>query len=242
MAIFINLRWKLYKFYSRQLLLWGLKKGYIQPYSEELIKKLRDIYYGGVPASILLLCNGLSNGHCYDRALLMSRAFLDDDGDVKLVYATVNDLKFNPRCCHDRNPDHCFVERITKDGDRLIYDTSDGFVYYKWIYWLINHPRIRKINPKASIIRYLKSEEESSVYKEDPERDKFILPLVFPSVEGVYGKEGELYSMPGIELLQREVELYKEKVDYQDICETINQEINNPDFIADTDILTHHFA
>ena len=173
----------------------------------------------------------------------MSKVFLNDDGDVKLIYATVDDLKFNPGCCYDRDPDHCFVERVTKDGRRFIYDTSDGLVYHKWIYWLINHPKIRKINSKASIIEYLKSEEEQgSIYREDPERDKFVLPLVFPSIEGMYGKKGELYSMPGIELLQREVELYKEKVGYKEICETIDREINNPDFAAETDILVHHFA
>ena len=206
---FINLRWKLYKFYSKQLLLWGLKKGYIQPYSEELIQKLRGIYYGGVPASVLLLCDKLTNGHCYDRALLMSRAFLDDEGDVKLVYATVDDLRFDPSCIKSGNgSDHCFVERITKDGERLIYDTSEGFVYTKWIYWLISHPKVRKINDKQSIIDFVESDQE--VHPDNaPFTKRLIIPLVIAPIESTYGQKGELYSAPGIELLQREVELYK---------------------------------
>ena len=150
MAIgFADLRWKLYDFYCERLLVWGIGKGYIQPYSEELIEKLRDVYYGGVPASILLLCRFLTAGECYDRALLMSRAFLDDDGDVQLVYASVADLKLNPAYLGD-NPDHCFVERTTESGKRFIYDTSTGLCYTKWIYWLMNFPKVRHINGKDS--------------------------------------------------------------------------------------------
>ncbi|MBR5621095.1 hypothetical protein IKW75_01260 [Candidatus Saccharibacteria bacterium] len=185
--------------------------GYILPYDEELIKKLRNIYYGGVPASIILLCRAITDGMCYDRALLMSRAFLNDSDDVKLVYAKMADLKFNP-IYKNHDGDHCVVERITENGKHFIYDTSMGFVYAKWIYWLINFPRIRLVRHKDEIIEFLKN-EESSVYSEESiyvDRD-FALGLIIPSIEMTYGGEGELYSLLSIELLQREVEFFKNK-------------------------------
>ena len=44
---------------KRKLTVYGLNKGLIFPYSDEIIKKFRKIYYGGIPASIILLnvCN-----------------------------------------------------------------------------------------------------------------------------------------------------------------------------------------
>ena len=80
------LKWKLHQYEVKKLLLFGLKNGYIAPYDDDLIEKLRWIYDGGIPASILLLSNSMSNGHCYDRALLMARAFLEEEDDVKLLY------------------------------------------------------------------------------------------------------------------------------------------------------------
>lgn len=205
--IFINLRWKLYEFYSKQLLLWGLNKGHVWPYDEKLIEKLRDIYYGGFPASVLLLCLSITNGNCYDRALLMSRAFLDDDGDVRLVYASVADLKFNPAYAKSKDKyaaDHCFVERITEDGKHYIYDTSLGFGHKKWIYWLINLPKIRKINDKQSIIDFIA--EDEGIYPDKPCSDRLVRNFILSNIEATYEK-AEMYATIGF--LQREVELFR---------------------------------
>ena len=70
-----KLKFDLHQKKYKMLLIYGLSKGLIFPYDDELIERLRNVYYGGVPASIILLSNGLSNGYCYDRALLMARAF-----------------------------------------------------------------------------------------------------------------------------------------------------------------------
>ena len=224
---FQQMKWNLYNYKSRKLLIWGLKKGYIAPYDDSLIKKLRNIYYGGIPASILLLSNGMSNGNCYDRALLMSKAFLDEEGDVQLVYATIDSLKLNPQYT-DREDDplfadHCIVERVTKDGRHLIYDTSSGFVYDKKLYWLMEHPKVRKINNKASIIEFVKSEEH--YHPEDIERDKYASPLILPMIEMTYGRPTEMYTMLGIELLQREIEHFKKVINYDGVCQEINEDM-----------------
>ncbi len=39
-----TLKWNLHNYKLKQLLIWGLKNGYIAPYDDELIVKLRNIY------------------------------------------------------------------------------------------------------------------------------------------------------------------------------------------------------
>lgn len=221
-----NMKWKLHNYKSNQLLLWGLKNGYIAPYDDALIEKLRNIYYGGIPASIILLSNGMSNGYCYDRALLMSRAFLDEEDDVQLVYATIDSLKLNPQIVDRDDPlfaDHCIVERITKDGQHIIYDTSSGFAYNKKLYWLMENPKVRHINNKQSIIEFVKSDEYYQ--PEDIEKDKYASPFILPMIELSYGRPTEMYSFLGIELLQREIEYFKKVINYDDICQEIDEDM-----------------
>lgn len=60
-----EIKWTLHNYKVKKLLIQGLKSGYITPYDDNLIEKLRNIYYGGIPASIILLSTGMSNGRCY---------------------------------------------------------------------------------------------------------------------------------------------------------------------------------
>jgi len=207
-----KMKWDLHSYKQKVLLIWGLKNGLITPYDDQLIEKLRKVYYGGIPASVILLSDGMTNGHCYDRALLMSRAFLDDEDDVQLLYADIDSLKLNPKFISDSPlyADHCIVERITKDGKHLIYDTSAGFVYDKKLYWLMEHPKVRKVNNKESIIKFINEDED--FHPEDVERDKYIAPLVLTMIEKTFGRPNEMYSLLGIELLQREIEHYKKTI------------------------------
>lgn len=194
--------------------------------SDQLIEKLRTIYDGGIPASILLLSDGMSNGYCYDRALLMARAFLDEDCDVQLLYASIDGLRLNPKFIDDTDPlyaDHCIVEVTFKEGKQLIIDTSTGFIYDKNIYWLMEHPKIRKINNKDSITQFVEAEEY--YHPEDIERDKYALPFILPMIEMTYGRPNEMYSMLGIELLQREIEHFKEVIHYEEVCQEIDEDM-----------------
>lgn len=203
-----NLRWKLNEYKIKKLLLLGLKTGLIDIYNDELIEKLRNIYYCGIPASIILLSIYLSNGNCYDRALLLSRAFLDEEDDIKLICADIDNIKLNPKFISDEPSyaEHCFLERITKDGRHLIYDTSTGFVYDKKLYWAMEKPKIYKIIDKETIIKY---------YEENLEEQKIDYTLmndiIIPNVELTYGDNNEIYAMEGI--LQREVARYKKYYD-----------------------------
>lgn len=144
---------------SKSIVPYDFQTRKVQPYDEELIQKLRIVYEGGLPASILLLWHGMSNGHCNDRALLIAEAL--QDGNIQLVYATIDGIRLNPKVEQD-NPmyaDHCFIERTTKDGRHLIYDTSMGLIIDKSLYWLLEHPKVRKINSKAEIAKVLDTEK-----------------------------------------------------------------------------------
>lgn len=225
-----KMKWDLHQKKYRFLLLYGLSHGLILPYDDKLINKLRNVYYGGIPASIILLSNGMSNGHCYDRALLMSRAFLDDEGDVKLLYGDIDSIKYNPRFISDspHYADHCFVERTTKDGRKLIYDTSCGFVFDKKLYWLMERPKLRHENSKESIRKFVEDDEDR--YPEDVDRDKYASPLILPMIETTFGRPTEMYSLSGIELLQREINHFKEQIKYDDVVREIDEDMRRRGF------------
>ena len=115
-----QLKWNLHKKKVDILFNYGVKHGLIHPYDNQLIENLRHIYYGGLPASILLLHGKLSNGHCYDRGTLITLGFGDDDFQV--VDADIDGFKLNPKFIDEyrynnlseRYPNHCFAERTIK--------------------------------------------------------------------------------------------------------------------------------
>lgn len=220
-----KLKWMLHCYKEKQLLYYGLLNGLIFPYHDELIEKLRNVYYGGIPASIILLSDGMTNGHCYDRALLMSQVFLEDDGDIQLLYATIDSLKLNPKFISD-DPlyaDHCVCERITKDGKHYIFDTSKGFIFDKRIYWLMENPKVRKINNKESIKQYFKIEGKK--HPENIDNDKYASPFILPMIEMMYGRPNEMYSFKGRELLQREIDYYKQLINYDEIVGELDKDV-----------------
>ncbi len=198
--------WKIYCKKSETLLIEGLEKGLISLYDDKLIKKLRNIYYGGVPASIILLSDAMTNGYCYDRAFLLARAFLDEDDDINLIYATVDSLRLNPEyiCDAPLYADHCIASQTTKDGRCLIYD--------KEMYWLIENSKIRKIDNKASIRKNLLEEER--INPSCIKNDKYIARVILPMLEAEVLKEDEMYSAKGIGFLQRKIEHYKQEIGY----------------------------
>ena len=40
-----------------------------------------------------------------------------------------------------------------------------------------------------------------------------------------YGRPNEIYSLLGIELLQREIEYFKKKINYDDVCKEIDEDM-----------------
>ena len=87
----------------------------------------------------------------------------------------------------------------------------------------MEHPKVRNINNKDSIIEFVKS--DAYYHPEDIEKDKYVAPLILPNIEMTYGSPTEMYSQTGIELLQREIEHIKKELDYDGICQEIDEDI-----------------
>jgi len=222
-----KLKWKLYQRRRKILFLYGLSKGLIKLYDEALIERLRHIYYGGIPASVLLLYVKYCNGRCCDRALLLSLGF--QDYDYEMLTAEIDGIKYNPRIIDKVRrsdgslPEHYAAHRILKvkekDGSEWIYDTSLGLVFEKNFYFKLDHPRIIKTSNKEETINYI---EYQDILHADIERDKVALPLILPQLEpgieaytGLYAKE-----------LRCELARFKDEIGYDEICLSLSKEVD----------------
>jgi len=218
-----NLKWELYKKKKRILTLWGLEHGFIFPYDKQLIENLRNVYYGGIPGSILLLCQTLCQGYCYDRSVLITLGFGDDDFNV--IKAGIDGIKLNPEYI-DKNKkypsknydSHSIAERIFNDGSRWIYDTSLGLMYDKRLYWIIERPDVRKINNKQATLEFC---EYQDIKNADIERDKYSLPLIIPQIEFIVSRTNCVYN----DIIKEEIALLKQRVDYDGICQEIDEDM-----------------
>jgi len=218
-----KLKWELFKLKKHRLLVSGLKKGLIKPYDEELVANLRHVYYGGIPASVLLLLDNYCQGKCYDRALLITFGFGDDD--FRLVDADIDSITFQPRYVDKyRNSNdihygnHCFAERTTKDGITWVYDTTAGLVFEKDLYYKLQNPKITTINDKNAIKNYI---EYQSIKNANIEQDKYILPMIMPHIEASVEKALPFYQS----MVRDEIERFKKEINYDEIDRAIKEDM-----------------
>lgn len=224
-----ELKWKLFKKKRFALLLYGLKTGLVHLYDEELLSRLREVSYGGLSASLLLLNAGLTNGYCYDRGPLITLGFGDDD--FQLVDADIDSIKLNPQYIKeyregklgDDYANHCFAERTDANGVVWVYDASDGLVVEKNLYYMMERPRITKVNGKAATLAYL---DYDFLRDADFERDKYVLPIVLPIIEDKLVPINPCYQAQ----LKRELELLKERAHYDDLCREMQEDMKAKGF------------
>lgn len=225
-----ELKWKLHKKKYDALFNYGVKHGLIGAYDKKLIENLRHIYYGGLPASILLLHGKLSNGHCYDRGTLVTLGFEDDDFQV--VDADIDSLRLNPQYIDEYRTgnvskhyaNHCFAERTLKDGSTWVYDTSVGLIFEKSIYYKLENPKITKVNNRETTLLFLYHDFQQD---SDIERDKYALPLILPNIERCLVPTQPFY----LEELKKEVEILKQEVNYDDVYREINEDMKAKGFL-----------
>ena len=227
-----NLKWQLYKKKREILIDYGIEKGLVHPYEVELIETLRNTYFGGVPASIILLSHKLTRGRCYDRALLACFGMGDDD--FRMIDADIDGIKLKPKYIDeyreaiskgytwDNYGNHCFVERTKKDGTVWVYDTTIGFVCEKNLYYKMENPKITKINDKQSVLNYF---EYQDIKNADIEKDKYILPITMPNIEMIASVDDGMYK----DILIYEIELFKEKIRYDDIVREVEEDMKEKD-------------
>lgn len=201
----------------KAMISFGLKQGFIKAYDDELIERLRGVSYGGIPASIIILCEELCDGNCYDRASLITLGFGDDD--FCLVRADINGLKLNPKNNKKEQHNHCFVERKEKDGKTWVYDTSLGVAFEKSLYYQIEEPVVTKISTKNEVMDYLNDEflkDEKSVSK-----NLASAVVLIPTLEKFAKNAKGLYKKQ----LKDEVELFKQKLDYEKERKNFKKEV-----------------
>lgn len=223
------LEWEQHKKNYNKLFDYGVKHGLIHSYDNQLIENLRHIYYGGLPASILLLHGRLSNGHCYDRGTLITLGFGDDDFQV--VDADIDSLKLNPKYideyrhnkCSEHYSNHCFAERTMADGKVWVYDTSVGLVFEKSLYYKMQNPKITKINNRLTTLKFLYYDFQQN---SDIERDKYALPLILPNIEACMLPTQPFY----LEQLKHEIEILKREIGYDSVCKEIEEDMKRKGF------------
>lgn len=223
-------RWQLYQEKYRQLFSHGVEKGLIRLYSDELIKALRNVYYGGLPASIVLLCNDACNGWCYDRAILLSIAF--EDNDYQMVEADIDSLRLNPRYIAEheseqdpRYAEHCYLEAKGGDGSVWVFDTSVGLAFEKVLYDEMQHPKVNRVYDKKTVMSF---GEYGDIKNADIENDKYGLPLLMPSYDAIAEKGQPYYR----ERLKEEIAHYKEFIDYEGIRKEVHEDMLRKGFLG----------
>lgn len=210
------LKWKLHKTKETTLIIKAARKGYIKLYDDELINNLRNIYYGGLPASILLLHRGICNGKCYDRAPLLAYALNDD---YEVVYANINNIKLNPLYVDEYKKDstyaeHCYIISKDSNGIEWVYDPSSGFIIEKNTYYKIEKPVERMRNNKETTINFMNHELEN----QDIKNDKYMSALMIPMLEYCFEPINIMYEKK----LREEIELFKQLIDYDKLDRHIN--------------------
>lgn len=219
----IEEKWKEYQDRFEKLFIEGFKKGLILPYDEKLIDSLREIYYGGLPLSIILLSRQVCNGNCYDMALLMTLGFENDD--YRLVDADVNSITLRPDYSkkYGSTPhygNHCFVERTDENGICWVYDTSSGFIIERNLYYQMENPVITKINDRDDIHEFRECLGIDGKLKDE---DMGLIPFILLNIEESDNSFGFDYS----DILQREIEMFKEFIDYDDMQAKLDEGVKS---------------
>jgi len=183
---------------------YGIKKGLIKPYEYELIERLRNVYYGGCPASILLLMNKMCNGMCYDRSMLITMGM----DDFQLVNGAIKGLELRFGL---ESANHSWAE-----SNGWVYDTSLGYKIEKDLYYQMEEPLINKINSKQSCLDYIEYQE---ILEADIEKDKYVVPMLMPIWESLIPTS--LFP----EWLEQEITLFKEQIKYDELCQEVEDDM-----------------
>ncbi len=184
-----------------------------------------------------MLVPKLCDGHCYDRVLLLTHAFKEDQ--FQLVDVNINTIRLNPNIIDkSRNistgelgknyANHCFVEKKEADGSIWVYDTTARLVIEKELYYQMEEPEITKINSKQATEDYFEYIETEQA---DIERDKYASIIVIPNIEATITDQD-----PYREMLKREIEIFKEKIGYDALCKEVEEDMKRVGIADDEDI------
>lgn len=208
------------------LMKFGFRFKLIGGYGDYFLERLRDVYYGGIPASILLLNPASCRRKCYDRAVLACCAL--KDFDYQVVHANIDSIRYNKKtveevnhlleqgvAVNDKYPNHCFVE-VRINGRTLVIDTTDGLIYDKNLYYLINRPQVNCVRTKEETMAF---PDYIDIENADLERDKWAAITILPVIEAQI-EEDSMYK----EQAKREIALFKERIQFDDLVRQYEEE------------------
>lgn len=189
------------------------KQGLIQPFDQELLTKLREIYFSCISGVLYLYCEPTSFETIANKMLILSHAF--DNEDYELVHGPTDSTRdihfFLYKAPHlDFNS---WIE-IKKGNRTWVYDTFSMLKIDKEVFYKLENPTIE---------RRIKSEQ----IKAHPSRieddfnhisDEWLLVSYIPRYEE------ECKNNPHKNIIKPEIARFKERVGYDDIVKQYKQE------------------
>lgn len=180
----------------------ALEEGKVLPYEEELVVRLRELNYRGLPLSIILFSREYCRGECYLMSMNISRAM----DPFTLVHGDVNFIREN-----GEYPNHSWVE---KDG--FVYDTTDGFKWDKELYYSLFQPKVREVYDEISVRDY--DDYQYVLSRAEEERDLTTQALMIQYMELLETENPYVNQI----FLQNEIDVWRER---NGVCEKFSDEV-----------------
>lgn len=193
------------------------KMGLIQPFDQEVLTKLRRLYYSCIPGILYLFGEPTDFETISNKARLLTYVFENEEYD--LVHADIDSIK-NIKFFeyNHKHLDYNSYLEVKKGNKVWIYDTFSMLKFDKGIYDELEHPSIRKRVPKMYIVSH-PGREEDDFYSF---KDEFLLA-------GIIRKyELELKKNPFKNMLKQELSRFKQEVKYDEIilkCQQTEEDI-----------------
>jgi hypothetical protein len=131
--------------------------------------------------------------------------------------ATMEEVKYwqsKGKKINEHFANHCYLE-FEDGGLTWVLDTTDGLIYEKHLYQLINRPKVNCVRTKEETLAF---PDYIDIVGADINRDKYIVPTLLPIIEAEIERES-LYQ----EQARREIALFKEKVGYEELVQEIEE-------------------
>lgn len=187
----------------------GVKKNLIQPFDQEVLTKLRKLYYGCISGIIYIYGMPTDVGTIAEKMILLRYAL--DDKNFQIVhgntYSTEN-ISF-----HEYDSKHLdnnsWIE--VKEGNKeWVYDPFSLLKIEKNLYYQIEEPEVFRTITKKTVESHPGRQDDN--FHTFDEGGKDFLTFILPTIEE------NLENNPHKDFLKAEISRFKEEVDYEGIC------------------------
>lgn len=188
-------------------------------YGSKLIEALREVYWGGMPGSVLLLSRQTSGRYGIDMPLLMVRGLLMMGvhfRSISLVRASTTSTRilrrYWPEVAEQVGRWNYLVERQMPNGEVLVYDTSLGLAFNSRVYRWLERPRHKTVIRGEKLVHFILDLQPQKGDCDPAQAVNYreMAEGVLAEIAAGYKELDEWYTSLG--LLQREVQLYRERV------------------------------